>query len=170
MKPTDVPEHLHEHVAEAFQAGGAAELDQEDADAIAEAQVDINALATFEYNCQCAMDGDSGFCGTVQGTDIYKENITLVKNVLEKNECHTKDRYDQRAWKDSCGNTSTSEWEGAVESKFKLNHWPYINVERKRECIEQTFSDSLTNLKKNQGILSGIQLFTTFAVLFMTYL
>ena len=127
----------------------------------------LSDLNVFEYNCQCAMDGDSGFCGTVSGTYIYKDNITLVKNILEKNECHTRDRYDQRAWKDSCGGASTADWEAAVEGKFKLNYWPYINVERKRDCIEQTFSDSLTNLKKDEGMMTRIQLFTTMAALLM---
>ena len=116
------------------------------------------------------MDGDSGFCGTVHGTTIHEDNITLVQVMLEENECHTKDRYDQRAWKDTCGGGNTAEWEAAVDAKFKLNHWPYVNVDRKRECIEQTFSDSLTNLKKDAAIMTGVQLFTSMTALLLSYL
>ena len=52
---------------------------------------------TYEEHCRCAMDGDSGYCGTVLGTDIYTENIRLVKEMLLKSACHTLDRDNLRA-------------------------------------------------------------------------
>ena len=58
---------------------------------------------TYEEHCRCAMDGDSGYCGTVLGTDIYTQNISLVKEMLLKSACHTLDRDNLRAQKDTCG-------------------------------------------------------------------
>ena len=48
----------------------------------------------FEYKCQCALDGDSGFCGTVFGTQIMKNNVQHIVDLLSNNECHTLDRND----------------------------------------------------------------------------
>ena len=83
------------------------------------------------------------------GTKIMKDNVIHIKTLLEDFQCHTLDRNDQRAWKDKCSSSNHDLWTKAVEAKFMINRWPYLNVERKRECIEQTFSDSLLNLSKD---------------------
>ena len=48
----------------------------------------------FEHKCKCALDGDSGFCGTVFGTPIMKNNVQHIVDLLSNNECHTLDRND----------------------------------------------------------------------------
>ena len=124
------------------------------------------------------MDGDSGYCGTVIGTDIYTENIRLVKEMLLKSTCHTLDRDNLRAQKDSCGQGGNAEdydvsvWEEAVDALFKLNHWPYVNIEQEhiRTCIHETFSDSLLNLSKEGGLTITVQAFTALSAIFMIYL
>ena len=126
------------------------------------------------------MDGDSGYCGTVLGTDIYTQNIRLVKEMLLKSACHTLDRDNLRAQKDTCGQGILEEdeepqsaiWEDAVDALFKLNHWPYVNIETEhvRTCIEETFSDSLLNLSKEGGLTITAQAFTAFSTILMIYL
>ena len=128
------------------------------------------------------MDGDAGYCGTVIGTDIYTENIRLVKEMLSKSQCHTLDRDNLRAQKDDCGygdmgdipkeEWDPSMWENAVDALFKLNHWPYVNIENEhvKTCIHETFSDSLLNLSKEGGLTITVQALTAFSTILMTYI
>ena len=39
----------------------------------------------FEYKCQCALDGDSGFCGTVFGTKIMEDKSYHISELLKNN-------------------------------------------------------------------------------------
>ena len=89
------------------------------ADQTVETSTEISRGETFfENHCRCALDGDNGFCGTVLGTGIYKENIAVVKSMLERSNCHTLDRNDLLAQRDTCGIGMTIEWEAAVSSLF----------------------------------------------------
>jgi len=49
------------------------------------------------------MDGEKGFCSKIIGTNIYREAMSQLKDVLENSECHTLDRYNMRAQRDECG-------------------------------------------------------------------
>ena len=104
-------------------------------------------------SCKCALDGDNGFCGNILGTELYFEGLSTLKNILQSSECHTLDRFDLRAQKD-CGIGPGDEWETAVNWQFKLNYWPYVNAESEsvRQCVEDMFLDSLTNLKKDGAV------------------
>ena len=128
---------------------------------------EADAMDFFEYGCKCALDGDSGFCGSVLGTKIMKDNVTHIKTLLADFQCHTLDRNDQRAWKDQCSNSNHDLWTKAVEAKFMMNRWPYLHVERKRECIEQTFSDSPLNLSKDEAALLIAGLMGTSILLYL---
>ena len=46
------------------------------------------------------MDGkNSGFCGSVIGTEPYADALAKLKNMYEKSSCHTLDRYNMEAQK-----------------------------------------------------------------------
>lgn len=103
--------------------------------------------------CKCALDGDNGFCGSVIGTSIYENGLAALKTMYQESTCHTLDRFNLRAQKDSCGIGPTSEWEAAVTEQFVIKYWPYINAKAETvSCINEFFSDSLQNLKKNFSV------------------
>jgi ribosomal protein L22 len=62
------------------------------------------------------MDGNNnkGFCGSVLGTTDYEAALYALKPILEKSNCHTLDRHDFRAHKDTCGIGLTPAWQDAV--------------------------------------------------------
>ena len=74
----------------------------------------------FETTCRCAMDGnpEKGFCGSVLGTNDYSESLYALKPVLEKSACHTLDRHNFRAHRDTCGIGFNSAWEDAVKKRY----------------------------------------------------
>ena len=46
-----------------------------------------------QTNCRCAMSNTiEGFCESVIGTKFYEDAIKAEKEVLEKSNCHTRDR------------------------------------------------------------------------------
>lgn len=79
-------------------------------------------------DCKCSMsDTISGFCDGLVGMDENFKAVEAMKIVLDKSKCHTLDRYDMRAQKDSCGiGTKNEQWRFAVEKMFNVTHWPYI--------------------------------------------
>lgn len=116
--------------------------------------------------CKCALDGENGFCGQVLGAYEYEDSLTALKPVLEKSNCHTLDRFDFRAHKDVCGVGYGNTWKDAVQQRFKVNHWPYINAkEPVSTCLEGALSDSLSNLSKDlSNVLSTLSVFVTFVL------
>lgn len=104
----------------------------------------------IDTTCRCALDGDNGFCGSILGTSEYQDALGAIKPVLERSECHTLDRYDYRAQRDSCGIGSGNIWDNAVNEKFRINYWPYVNAQYGvKDCVEKTFKDSLVNLSRD---------------------
>ncbi len=77
------------------------------------------------------------------------------KTVLEKSDCHTYDRLDFRAQKDSCGIgvDDESDWKLAVQSIFNMTHFPYIHNNRVYDCVQTFFTDSYSNLIRENGVL-----------------
>lgn len=108
----------------------------------------------FETPCQCSMDGDSGFCASVLGTEDYAEGASKIKNLFQQNLCHTNDRGDYRAMRESCCLANENEWEEAAAFSFKLNNWPYVNAEDPavRDCFYYIDKNSPTNLMKDTAI------------------
>lgn len=71
----------------------------------------------IETTCRCAMDGRDkvGYCGQVLGTEAYENSLYVLKPVLEKSNCHTLDRWDFRAHRDTCGVGPDEAWAAAVQ-------------------------------------------------------
>ena len=39
----------------------------------------------------------------------------------------------------------------AINLAFQMEHWPLVQIEQTRSCIEKLFPDSLTTLSKSLG-------------------
>ena len=119
---------------------------------------------SFNVPCGCALDGNQGFCTKILGTTSYVLAVEKLKKVFEYSTCHSLDRSDMRAQMDECGIGPGEDIDAAIEQLFLINYWPYAQKEaneKVRNCIEQFFSDSPTNLKKSlafKGISSAIGL------------
>jgi len=98
--------------------------------------------------CKCSLDGNNGgYCSSIIGTNYYKEANQAYKTVKERSDCHTLDRDDLRAQKDSCGIQEGEDWELAVEMMFAVKYWPYVQNQDTFSCIKSFFFDSIDNLK-----------------------
>ena len=97
------------------------------------------------------MDGDSGFCASVLGTEDFAEGASKIKNLFSQSQCHTLDRGDYRALREDCCLANDNEWEEAADWNFKLQNWPYINAENSavQECFYDMDKNSPKNLKKD---------------------
>ena len=113
----------------------------------------------YETECRCALDGDSGFCGQILGTEYYKEEVSKISSLLQQSNCHTNDRENFASLRDQCSIAKEEEWDAAVDARYKLNYWPYYNAaEDKKQCMEEMFKDSPTNMNKLK--LSGADILT----------
>ena len=62
-----------------------------------------SAIGEVSVDCRCAMtDQTSGFCSSVIGTDAYLEATQQMRLVYENSNCHSLDRHDLGAHRDSC--------------------------------------------------------------------
>ena len=66
--------------------------------------------AYFETPCRCSMDGDTGFCASILGTDDFAEAASKIKNLYSQSGCHTLDRGDFRAMREPCVLANENEW------------------------------------------------------------
>lgn len=109
--------------------------------------------ATFQRPCKCSMDGDTGFCETILGTQEFKEGAAAIKNLFSSNLCHTLDRGDYRAMREECCLANEDEWQNAAEWNFKINNWANINAEdlTVKECFYRLDKMSPENLAKDQA-------------------
>jgi hypothetical protein len=87
-----------------------------------------------------------------------------MRKLLETSKCHTLDRNDLRAQRDSCGLGLTDEWKLAVTLQFNVTHWPYIQSSQNYDCVGKFFSDSVINL----SVDSAIQLASAVSMLLLT--
>ena len=113
---------------------------------------------SFFTTCRCSMDGSTGYCGQVLGTQVYADGLYNIKNVMESSDCHTLDRDDWRAQKEGCNASNPDDWQRAVSDFFNLNHWPYVNGKDKeiRDCIFETFKTSPQNLLKELATVASL--------------
>ena len=90
------------------------------------------------------MDGDSGFCASVLGTEDFAEGASKIKNLFSQSQCHTLDRGDYRALREDCCLANDNEWDEAADWNFKLHNWPYINAENSavRDCFKDMDKNS----------------------------
>lgn len=123
-----------------------------------------------ETTCRCAMDGrpNVGYCGQVLGTKAYEDSLYVLKPVLEKSNCHTLDRWDFRAHRDTCGVGPDEAWAAAVQQRYRVNHWQYVHAEDGvAECVEDSMLDSFKNLVKGSAAQRFLNLlgFSVFVLL-----
>ena len=96
---------------------------------------------------KCALDGSNGYWGSIIGTDEYKLYTDAIRLVYNSSSCHTLDRENLKAQRESCGiGTSTEQWRYAVQKRFNVTYWPFIQPTSSRNCINAIFHDSYTNL------------------------
>lgn len=69
--------------------------------------------------------------------------------------CHTKDRDNMRAQKDSCGiKVENDDWRFAVDKMFNVTYWPYIQNNTQYLRIQQIFGDSFENLSLDFSLMN----------------
>lgn len=76
------------------------------------------------------MDGkNTGYCGSIIGTEVYRDSRSKLKDMLEGNKCHTFDRFNWLSKLDTCANKKQSTLlKEAIEMNFKVEHWPYMHL------------------------------------------
>lgn len=81
----------------------------------------------IKTNCSCALtDQLDGFCSNVLGTNPYLKYTEEMQKMITKSNCHTLDRDNMRAQKDTCSLGQSDEWQLAVDLQFNVTHWPFI--------------------------------------------
>lgn len=114
-----------------------------------------------ETPCVWALDGTNAYWGSVVGTLEYKRYSAAMKVVLEGSKCHTLDRDNFRAQKEGCGiGTSNDQWRFAVQKRFNVTYWPWMQDTTTRNCIEAIFKDSYTNMVKDDAVFLHFTLTT----------
>ena len=100
--------------------------------------------------CKCSFGGPNdilGFCSSILGHEKYQTAVGELANVLQSSNCHTLDRENMRAQKDSCGiGTKNDRWHLAVDKMFNVTYWSYVQVSTAYNCISLFFADSYFNL------------------------
>lgn len=99
---------------------------------------------SFSVRCNCALNGNDGYCSNILGTEAYKEAVSKLKTVLEASLCHTLDRGNFRAQRD-CGIGNTNSLDSAIQAMFDVKYHAYIQDEKVKKCINDVFDESLTN-------------------------
>lgn len=86
--------------------------------------------------------------------------------VIQTSNCHTLDRSDLFAQKDKCGlSTNSEEYKLAVDLKFNITHWPYIQSSLNYGCIQRFFNDSYTNYMLGSAAFVKVGLFSAAALM-----
>lgn len=71
-----------------------------------QAEEELDSEIFIENQCSCSLDGDTGFCGSMVGTDAFSTHLQDYRAVLANNKCHTMDRFNLKSYMDKCGNTT----------------------------------------------------------------
>lgn len=100
---------------------------------------------SFSVRCNCALDGNNGYCSKLLGTEKYKDAMSKRKTVLESSECHTLDRNNFRAQRDSCGIGPGDSLDAAITAMFEVNYHAWVQNGDVYDCIKKVFDDSLLN-------------------------
>lgn len=125
----------------------------------------------FTARCNCGLNGNSGFCSNLIGTTKYKDAVASLKSVLEVSQCHTLDRNDFRAQRDSCGIGPSSTLDEAITAMFEVKYHAYVQDPTVSGCIEQIFDDSLFNQQKMFALVNTLSAVTlSIALAFSTLL
>lgn len=103
-----------------------------------------------ENDCKCALDGrvNGGYCQSMLGTELYQRAVEAHAYMLSQSKCHTRDRYNMRAQRDTkCGiGKDSDEFRFAIDQMFNMTYWPYIQTEETFKCVRRFFADSFDSL------------------------
>lgn len=84
----------------------------------------------IEVPCDCSLSGQTGYCDRIPGTEEYKIITNLRRRGYIDSVCHTLDRDNYMALRDSCGNMKDEEtWFNMYTENFLHEHWPYMQIE-----------------------------------------
>ena len=64
----------------------------------------------IEQQCSCSLDGETGFCGSMVGTEMYSDYLQTYRTLLANNKYHTNDRMNLKSYMDKCGNTTPDQF------------------------------------------------------------
>jgi hypothetical protein len=84
--------------------------------------------------------------------------MSKLKTVLEASECHTLDRDDFRAQRDSCGIKPGKDWDDAIDAMFKVKYHAWVQDSKVRACVEEVFDDSPVNQARSDSTRLFFQL------------
>ena len=70
--------------------------------------VSVGSRGFVNATCRCSLSEDkkltnTGYCGSVLGTDLWQEYIMQKQFVLQNTQCHSADQNNLRAQRDACG-------------------------------------------------------------------
>jgi len=100
------------------------------------------------------MDGDTGFCSSILGTNDFAEGAAKIKLLFGQSLCHTLDRGDYRALREECCLAKEKEWFEAADWNFKINNWPNVNAKDPtvKDCFYKMDKMSPDNLSKENAM------------------
>lgn len=84
--------------------------------------------------------------------------MSKLKTVLEASECHTLDRDNFRAQRDTCGIKEGRDWREAIDAMFKVKYHAWVQDDKVRKCVEDVFDDSPTNQARSASTRLLLQL------------
>ena len=123
-------------------------------------ETDDSSTLFIESQCSCSLDGDTGFCSSMIGTEEYALYLQKYRTLLANNKCHTMDRFNLKLYKDKC-NGQEELTRDIIEQRFNFTYWLYMRAEKSVEdCIKKVFLDSYENLSAR-----GTSLVVSFSVL-----
>lgn len=105
-------------------------------------------------------DTSLGYPESIVGTELYARALTAEKMLMTRANCHTLDRYNIKAQRDeSCGvGQITEEWRYAVDFRFNMTHWPYIQTQENYRCVRGFFADSYMNMSLKTAMAPTVTL------------
>ena len=84
--------------------------------------------------------------------------MALLKTVLEASTCHTLDRDNFRAQRDTCGVGVGKDWNLAIDAMFKVKYHAWVQDEKVRQCVQEVFDDSPVNQARSASTRLFLQL------------
>lgn len=126
----------------------------------------------IEVMCDCALDQQKGYCSRIPGTPEYKNMTAHRKRGYVDSVCHTLDRDDYLALKDSCGNMKDHiTWYNMYLSDFTHKYWAHMQNETISTCFQNFVAYSPINYKAAAtfygSVLSAI--LTAYAIVSLIY-
>jgi hypothetical protein len=91
-------------------------------------ETDDNSKVFIEQQCSCSLDGETGFCGSMVGTEEHTNYLQNYRTLLANNKCHTMDRMNLKSYLDKCAAASPEIFEKVIKDRFNLTYHPYVQA------------------------------------------